>query len=124
MPAVKRAVRIERIAFGNQIPIINTQRRQLSLINLLPDRLVRKIKTTFAMASQISSREPAMPLSMIAGESRISTIDQRDSNFPEILLGKQSDWALSAIPCQSSQPVNVNSWQPLQTPSEKVSGRL
>ena len=63
-----------------------------------------------------------MPRSMMAGLSTIFTVAQRDSNLSEVLrmnLGCR----VSGIPIHGTQPSSAISWQPLHTPSEKVSAR-
>jgi hypothetical protein len=68
------------------------------------------------------SVDPAMPRSITAGLSRMLTVAKRDSKRPEAFWMKRG-CAVSGRPRHGSQPSRANSWQPLQTPSEKVLGR-
>ena len=71
-----------------------------------------------------------MPRSMMAGESAMATVGKRDSKRPDWLCTKRGCVA-SVTPTPSSappgpkgtQPSSAASWQPLQMPSENVSGR-
>ena len=64
-------------------------------------------------------RLPAIPVNRIDGDSSTSTIDRRASYWAERLRSNRGQCAAPGMMAFSWD----NAWQPLHTPSEKVSGR-
>ena len=59
---------------------------------------------------------------MTAGPGRILTAKKRDSKRPEALRINRG-WETSGMPRHGSHTMGAKSWQPLQIPRLKVSGR-
>ncbi len=70
-------------------------------------------------ATAIGSLAPAMPANSTAGESRISTRLKRPSNCSPRLRTKRGQCSVPGTSCFSAAII----WQPLHTPSVKVSAR-